>query len=61
MNNNYLVSAFGHQKLVNIFDVRKNDNPKRFMNPEKDIYPQPLMSNSPSYQFRGYSKLQMAI
>lgn len=58
---NYLVSAFGHKYLINIFDVRKNDNPNRYMDPQNDIYPPPLMSNSPSYKHKGYSKLQMAI
>lgn len=58
---NYLVSAFGHRGLVPVFEVRKNDNPKRFMDPKNDIYPQPLITRSESYRVKGFDKIQFAV
>ena len=57
----YLVCAYGHQGYVNVFEVRKNGNPLRAMDPDQDIYPPPLMSSRPSRKCSGFDKLQMAV
>jgi hypothetical protein len=57
---NYLVSAFGHNGYVPVYEVRQNNKPERIMDPKNDIYPPPLSRDSKSYQVKGFSKLLFA-
>ena len=58
---NYRIFAFGHKGLIPVFEARKNNNSLRIVDPNNDIYPAPLMSQSPSCKREGYDKLFFAV